>query len=58
MFVEICEGVSGLVHISNLKHNGFGEKNIAKYFQKDKEISVAIISVDTEKKRIELRYIQ
>ena len=58
VFVEICEGVTGLLHISNLKYNGFEGKSVEKYFQKDKEINVAIISVDAEKKRIELRYIK
>ena len=54
LFVEICENTVGLVHISNLKRNGYEEKSIEKHFKKGDIINVVIISVELEKKRIEL----
>ena len=34
VFIEICEGVTGLLHISVLKQYGINEKKIEKYFAK------------------------
>ena len=57
VFIEICEGVTGLLHISDLKQYGINEKKIEKYFAKGDILSVSIISVNLKLKRVELGYV-
>ncbi len=54
-FVDIG-GIDGLVHISDLTYDrvGFGEKAVSKFVQEGQRVSVRILKLDWEGKRISL----
>jgi ribosomal protein S1 len=54
-FVDIG-GVDGLVHISDLTYDrvGFGEKAVSKFVQEGQRVTVRILKLDWENKRISL----
>lgn len=52
MFVEIAEGVEGLVHYTEISYKG--PTNPAKYFQEGDEVVVVPLSYDEEKRRLSL----
>lgn len=58
LFVQVCENAVGLIHVSNLKRNGFQTKSLEMTFTKGHSLNVVIISVNVENKKIELGYIK
>ena len=57
VFIELEEGVEGLIHISEIS---WTQRNVApsKIVTKDQELEARVIDIDTEKKRISLSYKQ
>ena len=57
VFVELEEGVEGLIHISEMS---WTQRNVApsKIVTKDQELEARVIDINTEKKRISLSYKQ
>ncbi len=53
MFVELQEGISGLVHVSDLSYSESGEEALKNY-RAGQEIQVVLLGVDVEKQRISL----
>lgn len=53
LFVELEPGIDGLVHVSELEHDGRSGP-LRKRYAAGEKIAVAVKSVDTEKKRISL----
>jgi small subunit ribosomal protein S1 len=52
LFVELLEGVEGLVHISELSDNP--SRNILASFEPDQEIAAKILGIDIQNKKISL----
>lgn len=54
LFVEIAEGIDGLIHISELEDVG-ATTNLRKVYKTGTEIAVIVKSIDTENRRIALK---
>lgn len=53
IFLELIGGIDGLVHLSDVSWDGFGD-NVLRDYKKGEEIKAVILGIDVERERISL----